>query len=443
PIITPHYRIWCNSTLEVAQYYADTMEELYKAYDKVFKKQFFPRINQPPGSKSDVWIHASHRQFMDWTGVPPGIGGFYNILRQDVTAYHGSFGATGSTEEVLAHEGTHQFEGLVFKNFWSVPIWIIEGLAVYFGDGSKIDRHSVKINEIPRDRLVGLQAAIEDRTYCPLNKLIRLPQPRFTGFHYAHAWGIIYWCLHGNKIGAHNGSGLQLFEEYLLRCKDLSGRLDSDKEARHFERLLVEYTGKSIEVWEEEYKKWILGLPLEPLGKRRSGRWISERLGFEVAKPPGWDWVRVQKLRQGEVVATRRRGSQKRRISSLSWPNLMHGELSESLVANIINNAFQNLTYEEGGDPRKTTVHGYDAIEVVFTGEWVVSRGGNVGGGQGEESDEKPAQPTEKPQRYQYRVVAYATPDKIYANVLEVTPAAYEGTQEAFERYLESFKIYF
>ena len=71
---------------------------------------------------------------------------------------------------------------MIFPNMMSVPTWVIEGMAVYFGDGSEINRNKVDINIIPRDRLIGLQAAIQDGTYCNLKTLIRLPHAMFSGF---------------------------------------------------------------------------------------------------------------------------------------------------------------------------------------------------------------------------------------------------------------------
>ena len=117
---TEHYEIWCNSTEEVAKGYGTIMEALHDKYSSVFQN-FEPTRK----GRGIVRIHRNHRQFMDWTGNGPYTGGFCNIFTTDVTAYHGSFGTTGTTYEVLAHEGTHQFE-LSSSRRWcrsSAPAW--------------------------------------------------------------------------------------------------------------------------------------------------------------------------------------------------------------------------------------------------------------------------------------------------------------------------------
>ncbi|MEE2890075.1 MAG: DUF1570 domain-containing protein, partial [Planctomycetota bacterium] len=295
PIISPHYILYCNSTLENARYYSDVMEALYRSYDKVFKETAWPR-KYKKGPRSEVYIHANHQQSMDWTGNGPGIGGFYNMLRQDVTAYHGSFGTTGSTEEVLAHEGTHQFEGMIFKSLPSLPIWFVEGLAVYFGDGSEISRRKIGINQIPRDRLVGLKQAIEDGNYCDIRKLLRVPHARFGGFFYGHAWGVLYWCLYGHEHGAwtkKDNTGVKIMTDWALHCQGLKGNCDYEKEAQFFEGLITQHTGKSVEEWETEYKEWILKLPVEETGRKRGRVYSSEKLKMEITKPAGWRWQKA------------------------------------------------------------------------------------------------------------------------------------------------------
>ncbi|MFQ5654532.1 MAG: hypothetical protein ACE5GW_07355 [Planctomycetota bacterium] len=435
PIKTEHYVIWCNSTEEVAREYADVMEALYRKYDEVFKEKYFPRNTR--GKRSEVYIHANHRQFMDWNGVPLGIGGFYRPSLRDVTAYHGSFGSTGTTLEVLAHEGTHQFEGMIFKNLFYAPVWLFEGLAVYFGDGSEISRHSVKINKIPRDRLVGLKAAIENGTYCDLRRLLRLPQPMFTGFHYGHAWGVIFWCLYGYKHGARNKEpGQAIMTEFLIRCRDATTFCDYEKDARFFENLIVEHTGQSVEEWEEGYKQWVLSLPVEELGKRRGNRWISEALKLQVVKPTGWRWVKEDQLQRGEAIAARSGGSKSRRIATYSWPNMMHAQMSASYAETLLKNLFQDMEFQK--EPEEKEVFGYPAIETVFTGARVQAGPANVGGG--EQKDGKSA-PDGAAESLRYHVVIYGSIDKIYANVLEVAPEMYEDTRSAFNKYLEAFHI--
>ena len=427
PIITPHYVIYCNSTDDNARYYSDVMESLYKAYDKVFIEKFWPRkFKRAP--KSDVYIHANHQQFMDWTGNGPNIGGFYNLLRQDVTAYHGSFGSTGSTEEVLAHEGTHQFQGMIFKSLQSLPIWFIEGLAVYFGDGSKISRRKVEINEIPRDRLVGLQHAIEDGNYCPLSTLLRMPQGRFSGFYYGHAWGVLFWCLYGSEFGAwkkSDNTGGKIMEDWLLHCQKMEGFCQYEEEAKFFEELIVRHCGKSVEEWEAEYKEWILGLPVEELGRKRGSTFSSEALKVEIEKPVGWRWEKSGLLFSDEVIsAISGSGAKKKRVSTYCWPNGLHAELSEEYAGSLIGNIFGEVEFIE--EVTSKQMGGNPMYVAVLNGRRVIGTAGNNVPELGE------------PRRF--AVGIFGSPDKLYGNVLECTEDGYEDAKRHFEFYTEKFR---
>ncbi len=438
-IVTAHYNIHCNSTAENAKRYADVMEALYKAYDKVFPETYFPR-NRPEGkARNEVYIHANHQQFMDWTGSPPGVGGFFypHPKLRTVTAYHGSFGTSGSTEEVLAHEGTHQFQAMIFPNMMVVPIWVIEGMACYFGDGSEIERNKVEINVIPRDRLIGLQAAIEDGSYCTIPRLLRLPQGAFTGFHYGHGWGVFYWCLYGNKASpkAWSGNtGHDIMNDWLLYCRDIEGqRPDPEKHASYFESLITEHTGQTVSEWEQEYKDWILKLKTDPIIKKKGAGWTSEKLGFECGKPSGWKKLKDSKLFRNEAIAFST-GSKKdgRRISTLAMSNWQHGALSEELANRMIQQYF--AAEEWKSEFTKTNVGGFDAMDGTFVGTRVKADAGGIGA-----DDKGDGEAT----KLTVRVLLYATYDKIYANVVESSANLFEKDNAAFDKYVTKFQIIF
>lgn len=186
------YRIKTNIKPEYADRYGVMMDRYYGRFLKVFA-EFLPRGELP---KSTIWIYGSRDEFMSAERMGPSTGGFYNTGNKRVTAFHGLFGQTGTTREVLAHEGTHQFQDIVLQGkFGNCPIWILEGLAVLF-ESAYYDGDEVVIGLVPRDRLASLKRGIETGTLIPLTTLIRTPQPQFTGYHYAHAWGLIYMILY-------------------------------------------------------------------------------------------------------------------------------------------------------------------------------------------------------------------------------------------------------
>lgn len=437
PIRTANYNVWCNSTLENAQRYADIMEALFARYDKVFPKMHFPRTFPQGRTRSNVWIHANHQQFMDWTGSPAGVGGFFRTIPelQDVTAYHGSFGATASTDEVLAHEGTHQFQALIFKNMNVCPIWTIEGMAVYFGDGSEISPKEVLINKIPADRLVGLQDAIQNGSYCDLQTLIQLPHRAFSGFHYGHGWGIFYWCFFGNQSEpkAWSGdTGVLIMNEWIVHVRDLDGQQpDHAGNARKFLGILESHTGKSAGDWEAEYKEWILKLEAEPVGKLKGSRWISEKLGLEVKRPPGWKLLRADELGRNEQVAFSASStkSKRRRISTFVIPKFGGGDI-QSFGTRLLQ-MWRDVEVLDDKRLVEVKVGQETALESYFKGRRVGQQESGVGGD---------SQAEENPLR-EYRLMMFDTKDKVYMHMLEVEVGLAEREAKSWENYLANFKI--
>ena len=210
-----HYRIKTNIRSEYAARYGKMMDRYYVRFLKVFR-EFLPRGELP---KSTIWIYATRQEFMSAEGMGPSTGGFYNTGNRRVTAFHGLFGDTGTTREVLAHEGTHQFQDIVLQGrFGNCPIWILEGLAVLF-ESAYYDGEEVQIGLVPRDRLAAVKRGIETGTLIPLTELIRTPQPQFTGYHYAHAWGLIYMILYYGENKAVRQRTQQWFSDLFAASK--------------------------------------------------------------------------------------------------------------------------------------------------------------------------------------------------------------------------------
>ena len=150
--------------------------------------------------KGTIHIYASRREFRGSTGSGPNTGGFYQTGIRRVTAFHGPFGNTGNTRDVLAHEGTHQFEDFVLggRGFGNCPEWILEGLAVLF-ESAIYDGKEVVVGLVPSDRLQTLKRGLASGSLIPLNRLIRTSQSQFTAYHYAHAWSLIYMVLYSSE----------------------------------------------------------------------------------------------------------------------------------------------------------------------------------------------------------------------------------------------------
>ena len=277
-IPTRNYVVTCNSTKDVARAYGGIMEEIHRALRKWIKMPFKRR--QRPA----VFVYKTQEEFMERTPYGRNTGGFYDPRTEQVHAYHGGFGTTGSTLKVLAHEATHQFQGKVLggPGMYNFPKWVIEGMAVYLGDGSRLDYKKKKLvtNLIPRDRLYHIQRKMKENTHTPLKKLCTLPGRRFTGSHYADAWSLLYYLFEGPK----KKIGQKFFVDYWtlgtkrkLKKSDFTSKVNS-------------YFG-SVEKLEKDWIEFVLSLDPEPAGTMKGDTFVSEQFMFEVRLPwEKWEW---------------------------------------------------------------------------------------------------------------------------------------------------------
>src|SRR5207237_840466 len=88
-----------------------------------------------------------------------------------------------------------------------------------------------------------------------LPELIRTPQPAFTGYHYAHAWSLIYFIVYSGTNKKERERRQKIFADlfFLAQTKQVT---PEDVEAL--------WGGKEkFAEWEEEWKKWLIDLPYD------------------------------------------------------------------------------------------------------------------------------------------------------------------------------------
>lgn len=247
-----YYLIKTNVKPEYAKRYGKMMDQYFKRFVSVFK-DFLPETGY---ERSEIYIHATKAEFHEQNPqVPKTAGGFYSPQTKRVVAYHGLFGGQGTTRDVLAHEGTHQFEDIVLRGkFWNCPIWIIEGLAVYF-ESAYFNGREVKIGLVPRERLWSLKRGLASNSLIPLRTLIRTPQRQFGGYHYAHAWSLIYMVIYGNKSKKLRQKNRQWFSDLFMSA--LQGKVSP-------EQVEEKLGGKeAFDELEAAWKEWISELPYD------------------------------------------------------------------------------------------------------------------------------------------------------------------------------------
>lgn len=285
-----NWQIECNSTTEVARTYQWIMEALSATLGKIFKA---PDVRS---QKPVVKIYRNHDEFMLKTGMGGGVGGFYQPDSQNVVAYHGTFGLTGTTYTVLAHEGTHAFQGKKLARMGNYPNWFIEGMAVYFGDGSKLDYKKKKLvtGLIPRDRLFHIQEKIVEGRHTQLSKLGGLPRNRFSGTHYADSWSVMHFLINGPE----SKKGQRFLVDYWrMGEKRRVGQ-------RQFNELAKKYFG-DVDDMEEAWQEYVLELKPDPAGEVDGDRFSSMDFMFSITRSDAkWQYV-LDEIQDRDLVLMR------------------------------------------------------------------------------------------------------------------------------------------
>lgn len=231
-----YYDFFSNGALDEVKEWAAVLDLMCDEYKRIFK--FDEEITRP----FPVHLYANQQEFMSRTGQGPGTGGFYDGKK--IVGFHGGLGSL-TTLSVLFHEGTHQFQGLVMgQNMWRAKIWLIEGLAVFF-EASEVQGRKLNTGAIPATRLANVKRAITSGSYVHLRDLIRMDQAQFGALHYAHAWSLIYFLVHGTK------GGKKRFVEYWEQVK-----AGHDDQVALFEQLF----DKPMEEIEAAWKEYVLRL---------------------------------------------------------------------------------------------------------------------------------------------------------------------------------------
>jgi tetratricopeptide (TPR) repeat protein len=189
-----HYIFMSNAPADKVKYYAQLMDKMYKQYCTIFaykEKQYQPFL---------VHMYANQKEFMAKDRKGPGVGGYYEGSK--IVCFHGRAGSL-STQTVLFHEGTHQFQGLIWPDMGRLTrvqggIWMVEGLATYF-ECAQLSGKKILTGQVNKGRFGTLRGAMAKNRYAKLKDLIRMTQRGYSAYHYAHGWGLCYFLIHADS----------------------------------------------------------------------------------------------------------------------------------------------------------------------------------------------------------------------------------------------------
>ena len=204
---TEHFLLVAQVGPKQLLYLAQTLEALDNAYRTVFNAKDEKAI-----CKATVIIpidFATYAQLSAQFGMNvggPGTGaimnGYFNPSRILMVTYNDKLPNSNTTvEDILAHECTHQFVHLLCNGSSHVPLWLNEGLAVYF-ENIRVQGSGWKW-EPPADRLARLLPVYKNtqRTLRPLAQWLDPNNRNITVDEYGEAYAMVHFWLFASPDG--------------------------------------------------------------------------------------------------------------------------------------------------------------------------------------------------------------------------------------------------
>ena len=186
---TRNYVVKTCVSQEFANEISQRAELIHKAYDKVF-----PSIEKPK-RKFPILVYPDMESYMR-AGSPPGTGGYYDTFFRKLVLFR--MPRKEVTISVLQHEALHQY---LDDYLAEAPQWFNEGMGDYFA-GFEYVKNGKDERMIPRafrERLPDIKRVVMFPELCvPSPELMAMTQaefyePKMRGYHYAQAWGMIYY----------------------------------------------------------------------------------------------------------------------------------------------------------------------------------------------------------------------------------------------------------
>ena len=195
-IVSDHYRLEANLEANVAQLVADTMDDIFGSYVRLYLDGDESRLT---GGKVTIRIHENWTKMTDeWPGGerPSGLGGWWEPGAQKVTCYD-TRTDSGTLDDMLGtlfHEASHQFMSMLAARGggWA-PAWLNEGTASFFEGAKAMADRRVLWPDAARGRLESL-FEILTRGLLKAEDVIGFSDPgSYPGIMYPYGWGLVYF----------------------------------------------------------------------------------------------------------------------------------------------------------------------------------------------------------------------------------------------------------
>ena len=238
---TPYYTIHTDLEIELVGEAAVRMTRMAEEYSRR-TEGFGGRMNR----RMPFYLYKQAEDYYAAGGVP-GSGGLFN--GQKLMAIAGSKGS-GWTWQVVQHEGFHQFAKATIGR--TMPIWVEEGLAEYFGQ-AVFTGDGYVTGLIPPSRLSRVKKAIEAGQFKGVEQMMLFSRPEWnsaiSNVNYDQGWSMLHFLAHGD-----GGRYQPLLVRFL---NDLSG-------GGSWADAWVGQFGRDVAAFEKRWREYWLELSANP-----------------------------------------------------------------------------------------------------------------------------------------------------------------------------------
>jgi hypothetical protein len=187
-----HYLLKSNLELEVTQLVADTMDDIFGYYVRLY---FDGKVSGAMQRKATIRIHPDHASMLvGWQGASKP-GGWWSPGEWTVVCYD-TRTTSGTLDEMLMtlfHEASHQFMSLLDRG-GGAPAWLNEGTASFFEGATAMADHRVLWPDAARGRLQSLAHMLRTSTGPSVADVIGYSEPgSYPPEYYPFGWGLVYF----------------------------------------------------------------------------------------------------------------------------------------------------------------------------------------------------------------------------------------------------------
>ncbi len=218
-VTTRHYVICTSASREYARWCGALFERLFTSFHK-FWKQRGMKLSEPEFPLVAL-VFASEKEFAAFATKDAGADaatakGYFSIGTNRMVMYDLTAGARGNIEAVLEaapfniatviHEATHQiaFNSGMHVRYADNPLWLVEGMAMYFETPDLTSKSGWKMVEVNDLRLGQFKEFAAERRKADSLATLVCTDARFNdaeqmGDAYAEAWALTHYLIRAKK----------------------------------------------------------------------------------------------------------------------------------------------------------------------------------------------------------------------------------------------------